>query len=164
MQEIIYIGFSRPRKWYKLGSKLIQWAEGTPYSHTYVRWFSRKYGTGLLYEAVNSGINFKSVPQFLEDNKCVHEFALDITPEQKYALIKFCIQNAGRKYGWMQLFGILAVRIFKLKHNPFTGGNICSELVGKILEGPLEVKTGLNLDIAGVKDIYQFLESRRSNK
>lgn len=164
----IFIGFSRPKSKLALLAHIIRFFEGrTPYSHVFIRWNSDKLGRNLIYEAKSSGINFTSPIYFSENVIVVKEFELIISSETKTKILQFCIDNARKKYGVLQIFGIGIVRLirklgFKIE-NPFTTGMVCSELVGKILNEFLGFKIE-ELDLAGPRDIYEVLEGLTNGK
>lgn len=158
----IYFGFSRPKKMiFPIFSWLIRFFQKTPYSHVYVRWHSMGADVDVCYEASGNEVKFICKDVFDQRVNPTHEYAIEITREQYKKLLRFCMSNAGKKYGVKQVLGILLVTLFKLRKNPFSDGRsswVCSELAGKALEDVLDKDTGLDLDIAGPKEIDKFLQ------
>lgn len=161
MSELI-VGFSRPKSKLAIGSLLIRLFDRTPYSHVYVRWYSSKYDRDLIYEAKGAGINFTSPIAFKDHVEVVVEYKLQISEEVMTKVVQYAIDNARDKYGYSQLLGIALVKIarkfgWKIK-NPLTGGTICSELVGSILEQFLQQDIPEDLNIASPKDIEDVIK------
>ena len=75
--------------------------------------------------------------------------------------------NAGKDYGTKQVFGILYSKVMsKIKgkpvKNPFADGRrsqVCSELVGALIEDVVDQKTNLDLDVAGPRAIKELLDN-----
>ena len=159
----IAIGFSRPRRW-SLFSWLVRQIEGgTPYSHTYLRWQSRAAQVHIVYEASGTSLKFYNFNLWHTKNHIVDEFEFELTPAQYHDLLKITMTNAGVKYGFLQVLGIALVRLFSLSKNPFADGRasqVCSEIVGRFLEDVMDFDTKLDLDVAGPRDIYNYLQSR----
>jgi len=167
------IGFSKPKdKLFPIFSYLIRLVEITPYSHVYLQWHNKYTDTLLTYEAGGSSVHFKGKKVFDKSIIPVHEFELEITKEQHKALMKYCFETAGTKYGILQVIGIGYVKLMclfnKKVKNPFTDGDksqVCSELVGNVLSDILMKEHGLDLDVAGPRAIYEFLqELKQSNE
>lgn len=160
---IIRVGFSRPKhRFFPIFSWLIRTVQKTEYSHTYVSWVSSKSCIPIVYEASGTMVHFVSRRLFDEHVETIHEYELDITDEHYKELIKFCLINAGVSYGIRQVFGMVLVKLFNLKKNPFSDGKksqVCSELVGYILNDALSANLTLDLDIAGPKEIKDFLDT-----
>jgi len=164
----IYIGFSKPKNHiFPIFSWLIRLFEQTEYSHVYVRWYSKGAQVQVCYEASGNEVKFLSNKVFLNKVNPVYEFELEITHSQYKKLLHFCMSNAGSKYGLKQVFGILLVRLLNLKKNPFSDNRkswVCSELAGALLESVYGKSLNLDLDIAGPKDIYKYLNSKDFKK
>lgn len=160
------IGFSKPKKHlFPIFSWLIRLFEGTSYSHVYVKWHSRGADTNVLYEASGSSVKFLGEKVYNDRIQPIHEYEVTISSETYKKLLKFCMENAGINYGIKQVFGIALVKIFKLKKNPFSDNKksqICSELIGHILEDVLgrDLDLDLDLDIAGPKAIKEYLDQQ----
>jgi hypothetical protein len=162
MTQLI-IGFSKPKSKWAFGAKSIMWFEGTPYSHVYLKWHSTKYDRDLFYEAKGNGVNFTSPIHFKEAVQIVEEYSLEISDEANIKVMQYAIDNARAKYGYWQLLGIVLVKVgrklgltFK---NPLTSGTICSELAGIILEHCLDLEVPDDLEMAGPKDINDFIKT-----
>jgi hypothetical protein len=136
--DSIIVGFSRPKTW-KPFAWLIMKAYGTPYDHVYIRWHSSKLERDVVYQASGTMVNFMGA-QFFANNNVVDEFEVNITAENKLAMIQFAMDNAGKPYGIKECFGLAWVRICQLfgktVKNPFKADGstyVCSELAGFIL-------------------------------
>lgn len=162
------IGFSKPKKHiFPIFSWLIRLSEKTSYSHVYVKWHSKGADTNVLYEASGSNVKFLGEKVYKKKIQPIHEYEVEINTKTYKKLLKFCMENAGVDYGIKQVFGIALVKIFKLKKNPFSDNRksqVCSELIGHILEDVLGKKLDLDLDIAGPRAIKEYLDQQEDFK
>lgn len=163
MSRKVYIEFTKPDLRYKkfpVYSYAIRAVECTEYSHVRLRWQSTS-GVEIIYEASGTGVKVigkEAQSQFpVEVVKC---YEVDVANEEYRSLIRL-FRYASVTYGILQAFGILLVRMFNKKKNPFSDGRksqVCSELVGLFL---IEVKgweIDFDLDVAGPKAIDKYLE------
>lgn len=161
--ESIVIGFSRARSKYAILSRLIRLIDGNvPFSHVFIMWYSDSLKRTMIYEARGNGVNFTNYKSFIEINQVTHVKALPVTKAQKTEVLQFCVDNARTDYGYSQVLGIGLVKLLKLVgisiKNPFTGGNVCSEIALKVLK--ITNKTpakDLDLDLITPLDIYKLL-------
>lgn len=164
----ITIGFSKPKNHkFPIFSWLIRLCERTSYSHVYVKWHSRGADTNVLYEASGSNVKFLGEKVYNDRVQPIHEYEVEIDKETYRRLLKFCMENAGIDYGLKQAFGIALVKIFKLKKNPFSDqrkSQVCSELVGHILEDVLGKDLDIDLDIVGPRAIKEYLDQQKDFK
>lgn len=156
---IVYIEFTRPLKCKPL-SYLIRMIEGTKYSHVRLRL------NDIVYEASGTSVHFKGkLAQNYLPTEILHSYKFDLSQQEYAKLLKLCMDNAGIEYGYKQLIGILLVRMFKLKKNPFSDGRksqVCSEIVGRFLKEILQIGNKLDLDIAGPKAIKEVLDNNNN--
>lgn len=157
----LYIGFSNPKnKIFPIFSWLIKKIEKTPYSHVYVRWYSIGAQVDVCYHASGKNIHFLSKKVFEKEIEPVKEYEVEIDRESYRKLLKFCMMNAGKDYGFLQIIGIGLQRLFDLDKNPLSKGKssqVCSELVGNIIEDVKGEDVEIDLDIAGPGDIEEHL-------
>lgn len=161
--ESIVIGFSKARHWYKLGSLIIRLCDKAPYSHTYIKFYAKKYESWLIYEAKGSGINFCSIGNFNQHATIVEEVALEVSDQAKTKTVAYAINNCGNAYGKLQLLGMAWVMLLKKlgcknPKNSLIKGTVCSELVGHILEDCLGNDVPQDLNTASPKDIYNLVK------
>lgn len=155
----VYIGFSKPRHWLVPFSWAIRAVERTRYSHVLLAWSSPVTQVPVIYEASGSSLRFLYRKIFDKKNEIIETYKVDVTRAQYRQLVKWCMTNAGVEYGVKQIIGILLQRIFRLKKNPLSEGRksqVCSELVGAVLEQVFGKELNLNLDIAGPRDIREW--------
>jgi hypothetical protein len=157
----IYIEFTRPKSLLKPFSWAIRAIENTKYSHVRIRWIN-SVGVDIVYEAAGDRVRFLG-PLAQEDNKVdvIKSYCLELSRDEYRGLVKVCMENAGVQYGMLQIFGILLVRVFNLKKNPLSQGRksqVCSEVVGRMLQEVLDIGHELDLDTAGPRDIQLYLE------
>jgi len=165
MRKLV-IGFSKATPGFKPYSWIIRALWMTEYSHTYIKFFSRKYDMPLIYQASSTMLNFMSEEVFDSHSITTSEFELEVEDEVYHKLMVYALRNAGKPYGIMQAIGVGLVRIakllgFKIK-NPFKNGRnnwICSELAGFAL---LQIFKDLKLDLDEVspRDIEKILTTR----
>lgn len=135
MDKII-VGFSTPKCWNPL-SWMIRKAEGTEFSHCYIKFYSATYDMWLVYHASHTMIHFLGEEKFLEKNKIIEEYELDLSVAIKVSLIRNAIHRCGIPYGFLQMIGMMFSRFiylwfhYKIK-NPFADGEkteVCSDLL-----------------------------------
>jgi uncharacterized protein YycO len=160
--ETITIGFSKSKKKFAIISYLIRLYMQTPYSHVYIKFYSKSLDKILIYEAVGSGVRFIGSKMWDKYSKEIVSYKIQISQEEKIKLLSWCVDNAGCNYGFMQNLGILIAKIFKLKNNPFKKGKNCSELVGEFLSN-IGYKFDKNLNLLTPKDIYLALNQLSSS-
>lgn len=162
MKRII-IGFSKARSPLAIMSKLIMWAQGTPFSHTYIKldWATAK--VELIYQASKTYVNFESNRSFLARAEVVKEFEVDLKQDKWEAVAQYIGANLDKPYSIKQMIGMglvclgqkLGIKIsnpYKNNHDAF----ICSEVVANIIEKSGGVLT-LNKEDMGPKEVYNFL-------
>ena len=162
MPRKIIIGFSKPRAKFVPLSWLIRLVEGTKYSHTYVRWYSDNFKLDMAYEAAGNGLTFLGPEAFNAKTNIIKEFEFEITNDEYRKLIRFCAKYAGSKYGKLQLVGVLISRLLKRRRNLFTEGWVCTELVWFVMQVILNINTGLNRDLVGLRELYKLLDEGRA--
>lgn len=157
------VGFSRPKKW-KLFSAVVKWYLKTPYSHVYMKFYSKSLDRWIVYEAVGNGVRFIGQKLFDETVDIIKEFEIDISDEKQKELLVWCVDNSGVKYGCLQLIGIFIANILKLKRNPFKSGKICSELIAEAIENAEIYKFKKDLNLVTPKEIYNLLMAMSPNQ
>jgi len=154
----IFVEFTKPRKTkIAVFSWLIRLVQGTPYSHVLLRWVN-SVGVELVYEASGRMLKFLGPKAHKDRYYVIRSYKIPVSRDEYRETIKLCMENAGVDYGLKQAFGIALVHIFKLKKNPFSDGQVCSEIVGHFIEQVKKQNTGLDLNIAGPKEIDEYLE------
>lgn len=158
--EKIYIGFSKHNG--SLVSKAIQLAEGSEYSHVYIRRKS-KYGE-YVYQASGLAVNFMNINTFLEHNTIIEEYEFELPDDKRDELISFFIKYAGVSYQLSALFQLLAILIAKrinVKLNFKGDGDkefICSELGALFAVDILEIKIDGDLDFITPMDLNPIIK------
>jgi len=159
----IIIGFSKPKDtkfpWF---SWIIRWMQKTPYSHVYIQWYSNMAEQIMVYHANSHGINFITKDEFDKTCEKIEEFETQIEKHTYKNLIIFFLKNAGKPYGFLQAFGMFLVKVLKLKKNPFSDGRksqVCSEVVGYILQDIIGIEILEDLEIAGPKEINEIIKN-----
>jgi hypothetical protein len=138
--DSIIIGFSTSKyKWNPIAAA-IRLAEGAPFSHTYVKFWSPSIQRWLIYHASRTRLNFMNLEFFQKESKIVEEHEIPVTPEQKVKVIQYCVDTVWKSYGTRQLLGMAWVRLWRrlgvAAKNPFRDNQrtqVCSELVGHVL-------------------------------
>ena len=159
--QTITIGFSKHHG-NAIGSSLIQWFMGRPYSHTYFKFKEDRYKDKTIFHAVGHGTVYISETTFLENNVPVYEFEIEISDELFNELMIDCHQNAGKSYGYMQNLGLVLVRTlnrigFDIKKNPIDDGINCSEWIYYILEEVYGQWTATEPNLVAPDEICDYL-------
>lgn len=130
--KTIYIGFSKPIEGkFSPFAKLIQWVEARPYDHVYIRFPEPVDNEYLIFQASKEMVNLYNLNIFSSMNDSIKEYMIVCTDEQYMALWSFIKKSLGIPYSLKEDFGILLMKIFKLKHNPYDSGmsaQFCSKL------------------------------------
>lgn len=162
METKIIIGFSKPKKKYAIMSSLIRFFEKTPYSHTYIAFYSYKYHRWMIYQASRGMVNFMSSTVFEEQNEVIEKFSIPITEETKTELIQYAIDRMGKPYSKKTILCLflnyLGIKLPKLLDGE--KGYICSELVARSLKDNLDWDIKLNVDSITPKQIYEIVSQR----
>lgn len=132
--KIITIGFSKSKKKFAIGSWVIRAYMGTPYSHTYLSFYSQSLDRHLKYEAVGSGVRFIGDNLWEKHALEIKSYTIEVTDESYIESLQECVDNAGINYGFWQNIGIVVANILNLNKNPFNSGINCSEIMGKLLK------------------------------
>jgi hypothetical protein len=156
------IGFSYPKK-FKIGAYLISWWINRPYSHCYIMIPIDSVGVNTVYQAAHGSVHFREYDtKFKAENHVVYEYDIEISKEQKKAILKKCIELAGDDYGYAELPMILAsdichylkLPVLQTKDGP---GYICSELVGAIMIDILGYTTDIPRHLLKPNDIENLV-------
>lgn len=140
------------------GSQIIRLFMNTPYSHVYLKFYSPTLDRVLIYEAVGSGVRFIGSIAWSQHAEEVASFPLQICNSSYLQLMQYCIDNAGRKYGFLQNIGVALSYVFKEKFNRFKEGKNCSEVIADILE--MEgIKIDIEKNLITPKDVYNRLST-----
>lgn len=168
MEKIIF-GLSKPRTW-KPFAWLIMVAYGIPFSHTYVKIYSDKYKRFLIYQASSTMVNFMNMETFNEEAEIIQEFEFNMSDMTKTAVMGYAIDNCGKPYGVMEIFGICYVRICYwlgiTVTNPLGDGSktlVCSELVSDILREFFSATLTKDPDDMTPRDVFDLLQSIKQN-
>lgn len=155
----ITIGFSKSKKKMAIGSLLIRWYMGTPYSHVYFKFEAKSLDRVLVYEAVGAGVRFIGLNKWESDHEEVASFNLNISDDNYKKIMQFCVDNSGTEYGFFQNLGIIFSNICKLSKNPLTDGENCSEAIGEVLalEG---YKIHKDFNLLTPEDIFLVLNNQ----
>ncbi len=137
-------------------------------SHMYIQWHSKGADVDITYHATGTGIMFLCRDVFDTKVSPIQEFTFELESGQYKKLLKFCMTNAGKKYGVKGVIGLFYVKILNLfgckKRNPFSDGFAtmwCDEMIGYFCRDVLELKEAQDVDweTYGVNDTIRFLES-----
>lgn len=158
----MWVGFSKPKGWFKPFSWAIRLVEGTPYSHVYFRIYSESIGLDLIYQASGTQVNFMGITHFENQAICLAEFELpDVDGDDYKSFMREAVINAGAAYSTKQPLGIFLIKVFNLRKNPFRNGKaawVCSELVGYVLCKILKriELSEHDLEVLGPKGIFKI--------
>jgi hypothetical protein len=109
-------------------------------------------------------VNFVGSRRFEEKNTILREIEFDIEDKTYYDLLRFCVDEVGKPYGFKQILGIAWVLLFRCfgikKKNPFAAGRgsyVCSELVASILIEFFGFRIMQDLDLITPKEVFELL-------
>ena len=126
----VFIGLAAPNGGFVPFGWLIQLVEKRNYDHCYIR-FQEPTGEWMIFQASGFAVNMYNVDVWLGKNKSIKEYEVDITKAQSTKIWKFVKANLGIPYSLKEDFGILLMKIFKLKKNPYNAGmsaEFCAQL------------------------------------
>jgi hypothetical protein len=126
----IYVGFAGPNGGFVPLAWIIQAVLKRKYDHVYIR-FQEPEGEWMIFQASGFAVNMYNTGIWKGGNTSIKEYEIDITSEQWFALWNFVKYNLGVPYSLKEDFGILLMKCFWLKKNPFDAGmsaEICSQL------------------------------------
>jgi hypothetical protein len=165
--EKIVVGFSRHKGFAPL-SWLIMAVERTPFSHVYLSFYSNSLDRRLIYHATGSGVHFISQQRFEAKNVVVSFSELPISAEGKTAMLRWCVDQAGKPYGKLQIVGLGLKRLaaffgFKIK-NPFPNGeyaDVCSEAVVRaLMAAGYKIPDQDDLDSMGLVETAKLIQNK----
>jgi hypothetical protein len=157
MRKVV-IGFSKPKSKFPVGSWLIRLYQGTSFSHTYLKFYSRSLDRLLVYESVGKvGVRFIGNKRWETHAIEVESFTITLKTLNNVKLMQECVDNEGEDYGFCQNIGVVIADILNLQKNPFKKGKNCSELISEILQDE-----GYTLpkepNLMTPKDVYDLLK------
>jgi len=159
---------------FNIFSEGIKMVEDREFSHTAIRWFDPIIKRTVIFHSTIKGVVFYSESRFLEKNKIVEAFTLDLDADSEVEIKAWCHDMAGGHYDYL---GILKSAINKvliamgLKEIAFKGNGtdymFCSELVARAFYAFInEYVTPEELDLlgpSGLNKILKMLISDNSN-
>lgn len=127
----IYFGLSGPRGGFVPFAWIIQAVLKRKYDHCYIR-FQEPSGDWMIFQASGNAVNLYNTKIWNSINEPLKEYEIEISPEDNAEFWnEFVKPRLGVPYSLKEAFGILLMKILKLKQNPYnTGGSaeICSQL------------------------------------
>lgn len=164
MKSII-VGFSTPIK-PTLFSRLIRWADKTPYSHVYLKWNWANIGRDIIYQASKLAVNFESNVTFDSHAKAIEEYEVQISDECHRQIMQFCMDNSNKPYGVKEILGFAYVKILgwaKIHvNNPFPthgASYVCSKLATEILQIAKVIDQAISADNIDPRDLNMIIKA-----
>lgn len=148
------VGFSTRKR--KLPfNYLVEWFEGTPYSHTFISYEDQ------VFQATGKGVNIISKSEFLDLYLVFEEIEYELTEKQANLYEGFVNGCIGKEYSFLQLLMIVISTYFGLIYAPVntTEKYICSELCADVLSFVLEMKFPKAHDYITPKELLKYLRS-----
>jgi len=104
----ITLGFSRPKnRAFPIASWLIRWYLNTPYSHVYIQFDCPWIERTVIYESVGHGLRFISKEEWEKKAEVTNSFDVNVPSPVFLDIVKFCIDNSGKDYAFMQNVGYM---------------------------------------------------------
>lgn len=157
----LQVQFTSPAHGWNPIARLIQAVQSTSYSHVLVKWIDPITRIENRFEANGHGARLIG-PEAAKNRYLVHRvFDLELSLTQYNHLQAFAQFLAGIKYGRAQLIGMGLARWFGWRKNPFSDGQntqVCSELIGHLIQTVFHVNLGLDLEMAGPKELCDWLD------
>lgn len=158
---MLTIGFAKPKPFFVPIAWAIQLVEGTKYNHMYFR-YQTEMGDQAFQSNISKGAHYTTIAELEGYYNTLEAYGTSLTEEQSSKMLQLFDRFNGSPYGFGQLFGALAARIFGLSKNPFSRGPktvTCSELGYFLLDDLFGYKLKSDPDIIGVKEIHDALGS-----
>lgn len=99
---------------------------------------------------------------FKNHAETLYEFEVDIDEDKYKQFMRWAITTSGADYSIKQPLGILLIKLFNLRRNPFDNGRcawVCSELVGFfLLEFAGVYISDETLDVIGPRGIFELCQ------
>lgn len=166
----ITIGFSKANTSFPIFSWLILWALKTPYSHVYLKYSDDYTKRVVYYQASHTLVNYMGEATFLSQETVIQEYVFNVSDDNFLAIQRFAIDNAGKPYGVMEIFGLAYVLIcakLGLKvNNPFKEAGttwICDQLIAGILNSCDNVNLPEPLDNMNPLDAHNLVATLPAN-
>jgi uncharacterized protein YycO len=161
--KIVTFGFSRAKSKAALFSRAIMWAQGTTFSHVYIRFNWPAASSDLIYQASKSAVNFETPMTFDHHAQIVHECSFVVSDDAWKNIAKFIVANLGKPYSLKEICGF-ALKIIGAKlgykfANPAKNGRdefICSELAADLFKSNI-MPLDIDVEDVGPKEFYEIL-------
>lgn len=156
------VGFSRPKHLkFPLFSWLIRLYEGTPYSHVYLKWYSKRYNCYLVYHAASMGLHFLGEEQQEVQLDTVEEYHFDLPDYKFHNLVDYCLQKAGTPYGILGVFGLVISRLLGKSRNIFNQkerAQFCTELTSRLLRNAFDIQLPKAPNKMRLRDVEELVK------
>lgn len=151
---IITIGFSKPKK-FKAAAKLIMAWQRAPYSHVYLRVYNTFAEREMVYQASRGDVHCLTLANFLKENEIVAEFEYEVAREKAKDVVRYCVDNLQRDYGYAGLLLIMIKRLIPALRGDGKRTYHCSEFAARVFP---EISAGMDPDFIEPIDLYRLLE------
>jgi hypothetical protein len=134
----LIVGFSKGAT---IAGSLIRLFTGQKISHCYIRLpFENDPELSVVFHAAGFNVHYMNFEYFKKFQKeIVSEWEIEMTPSEWARAKRVRFEHAGKPYGWIQIFGYVAVLINRRWKNPLSDKgrtHVCSELVAETLGLP----------------------------
>lgn len=122
----VFIGLAGPKKGFVPMAWAIQAILKRKYDHCYIR-FQEPDGEWMIFQASGFAVNMYNADIWSSVNESLKEYEIE-TDKDVWGFVK---ARLGVPYSLKEDFGILLMKIFRLKKNPYSAGGsaeICSQL------------------------------------
>ena len=142
------IAFTTSNNWF---SRLIRWFTKSQWSHCLLILDDMLWNDALIFEASAWGVRISLWSKYRDQ------------PHETYSINKPCSSKClykflGKRYGYLQILGDAAAKIFRLKYNPFTNDYVCSEIVLRCLkDNHFKEFEHLDPNLVTPEDLYRII-------
>jgi len=164
--KVITFGFSAAKSKFAVYSRLIRWAQGTEFSHVYMKIHWTAADQDLIYQASGLSVNFEPQWHFDTHARTVQEFPIEISDECYAKFTKALCAQLSKPYSIKGVLG-LAIRLFAAVfkrdiNNPFPDGHdseFCSKLAVYLVQQSGAFKLTLDPENTGPKEFFEALQA-----
>lgn len=113
-------------------SRMIAWVTGAPWSHCFMIVSEIENHCIIAEASFHGGVKFNLLSRYQDANTYNME-TYDLGDIKTDSSTNMIMSKIGDNYGYAEIVGNLVARVFRMKKNPFTDDEVCSEYVLLVL-------------------------------